>query len=63
MLYEVLPMAVTADILIAVAVHPPAASTPTSKIRIRNMNFSKFADREFPISATEDVAIDASVNE
>ncbi len=63
MLYEVLPMAVTADILIAVAVHPPAASTPTRKIRIRNMNLSKFADREFPISATEDVAIDASVNE
>ncbi|KAI9786618.1 MAG: galactokinase [Geoglossum umbratile] len=63
MLYEVLPMAVTADLLIAVAVHPPEASSSISKIRIRNVNSSKFADREFPVSPTEDVAIDASVNE
>jgi galactokinase len=63
MLYEVLPMAVAADILIAVAVHPPAASVATSEVRIRNINSSKFPDREFSISSTEDVTIDASVNE
>jgi galactokinase len=63
MLYEVLPMAVTADILIAVAIHPPEASSSTSKIRIRNINSAKFADREFPVSSTEGVVIDASVNE
>ncbi|KAI9771639.1 MAG: galactokinase [Geoglossum simile] len=63
MLYEVLPMAVTADILIAVTEYPPEASSLSSKIRIRNINSTKFADREFPVSSTEGVAIDASVNE
>jgi galactokinase len=63
MLYEVLPMAVTADLLLAFAVYPSDTPTSTSNIRIRNINGSKFAEREFPVSSTEDVAIDASVNE
>ncbi|KAH0542679.1 hypothetical protein FGG08_002912 [Glutinoglossum americanum] len=63
MLYEVLPMAINADLLIAVAVRPLEASDSTSKIRIRNINSSKFADREFLVPSKGDVAIDASVNE
>ncbi|KAH0552856.1 hypothetical protein GP486_006942 [Trichoglossum hirsutum] len=57
-------MAIAADILIAVAVHPPAAqSATTGMVRIRNINSSKFPDREFSVPSTGDVDIDASVHE
>ncbi|KAH7046014.1 galactokinase [Macrophomina phaseolina] len=59
-LYEVLPMAVTADVLIAVAVRP-ASEAP--RVRIANVNPDKFPTREFEIPAQGEVPIDASAHE
>lgn len=59
-LYEVLPMAVTADVLIAVAVRP-ASEAP--RVRIANVNPEKFPTREFEIPAHGEVPIDASAHE
>ncbi|KAF2761434.1 galactokinase [Pseudovirgaria hyperparasitica] len=59
-LYEVLPMAITSDMLLAVAVRPASDSKPT--VRIANMN-SKFPAREFEIPTEGDIPIDATENE
>lgn len=60
-LYDVLPMAVTADALIAVK------STPTTGgkaiIKIANLNDEKFPSREFDIPSKRDIEIDASIHE
>ncbi|KAF2196210.1 galactokinase-like protein [Delitschia confertaspora ATCC 74209] len=56
-LYEVLPMAVTADFLMAVAVRP---SSEKSIVRIANMQSEKFPAREFEIPAEGEIPIDAS---
>jgi len=58
MLYEVLPMAVTADILLAVSVSN--FSIPT--VRIANVN-SKFGPRTFELPTTGDLEIDSSAHE
>lgn len=60
-LYDVLPMAVTADALIAVKV----TSTPSGKatVKIANLNPERFPSREFDIPSTEDIEIDASKHE
>lgn len=55
-LYEVLPMAVTADFIMAVAVQP---STEKPVVRIANIQSEKFPAREFEIPEGE-VPIDAS---
>ncbi|KIW08165.1 galactokinase [Verruconis gallopava] len=55
-LYEVLPMAVTVDILLAVKV---TRTEGVSKIAIANVN-EKFPKREFEVPADGDVEIDAS---
>ncbi|KAF2280261.1 galactokinase-like protein [Westerdykella ornata] len=59
-LYSVLPMAVTADFLMAVAVRP-ADEKP--RIRIANVQSEKFPSREFEIPAEGDIPIDASEHE
>ncbi|KAF2085031.1 galactokinase-like protein [Saccharata proteae CBS 121410] len=59
-LYEVLPMAVTADVLIAVAVRP---SSEDPRIRIANVNPEKFPTREFDIPKEGEIAIDAKAHE
>src|ERR1700712_1147638 len=46
--YQVLPMAVEVDVLLAVAVHPVLPGSP-SKIRIANRDSDKFPTREFEI--------------
>ncbi|KAH4939063.1 galactokinase [Parastagonospora nodorum] len=58
-LYEVLPMAITADFIMAVAVRP---SDEKPRIRIANLNSEKFPTREFEIPEGE-IPIDASEHE
>jgi galactokinase len=61
-LYQVLPMAVTVDVLVAVAVHPTATgSVPT--IRMSNVEDWKFPSREFEIPVDGDIPIDATLHE
>ncbi|KAF1920745.1 galactokinase [Ampelomyces quisqualis] len=59
-LYEVLPMAITADFVMAVAVRPSDEKPP--RIRIANLDSDKFPTREFEIPDGE-IAIDASEHE
>ncbi|KAK8157105.1 ribosomal protein S5 domain 2-type protein [Phyllosticta citrichinensis] len=59
-LYEVLPMAVTADVLLAVAVRP-ASEGPL--VRIANVNPEKFGTREFEIPRQGEIPIDATSHE
>lgn len=59
-LYEVIPMAVTADVLLAVAVSP-ANGSPT--VRIANVQSDKFATRSFSITNDGEVDIDAKSHE
>jgi galactokinase len=58
-LYEVLPMAITADFIMAVAVQP---SNEKARVRIANLNSEKFPTREFEIPDGE-IPIDASEHE
>lgn len=58
MLYEVLPMAVTADMLLAVSV----SNFPTPIVRIANVN-SKFSPRTFELPTIGDLEIDSSAHE
>ncbi|KAK4547656.1 hypothetical protein LTR36_000613 [Oleoguttula mirabilis] len=60
-LYEVLPMAITADVLLAVSVHDPAPGPST--VRLINVHPQKFESREFDIPDTGDVHIDPSTLE
>lgn len=59
-LYEVLPMAITADFIMAVAVRP-ASETP--RVRIANLQSEKFPSREFEIPTEGDIPVDASEHE
>lgn len=55
-------MAITADVLQAVAVNPAQPGTP-SKVRIANVNTERFASRDFTIPPSGDVDIDATQSE
>jgi len=59
-LYEVLPMAITADFIMAVAVRP-AEDQP--RVRIANVQSEKFPSREFEIPTEGEIAVDASEHE
>ncbi|CAI6340104.1 unnamed protein product [Periconia digitata] len=59
-LYEVLPMAITADFIMAVAVRP-ADEKP--RIRIASTQSQKFPTREFEIPAEGDLPINATEHE
>lgn len=63
MLYEVLPMAVTVDLLIAVRVIPADSSASSSTIRIANLHPEKFPSRTFTVPHTGDVEIDDQKHE
>jgi galactokinase len=58
-LYSVLPMAITADALLAVSAKP-AASKDSCRIKIRNVQDAKFPAKEFDVSAQGDVDIDST---
>ncbi len=65
-LYAVLPMAITADAVLAVSARPPSAggaAATTYKVRIGNVDDAKFAAREFVLDADADIAIDAAASE
>lgn len=62
-LYEVLPMAIAADLLIAVSAVPSAPdSKGESRISITNVNSGKFESAEFTVSAAGQADIDTSVH-
>ncbi len=58
-LYEVLPMAITADVLLAVSV-TPNSDKGCPVVRIANVNGSKYPSSEFEIPGDGNVPIDAS---
>jgi galactokinase len=60
-LYDVLPMAVTADALIAVKVISSSAKQAT--VKLVNLNQEKFPSKEFEVSTGGDIDIDASKHE
>lgn len=62
-LFEVLPMAIAADLLIAVSILPTApGSKGESRVSIANVNSGKFKSAEFSIPAGGQADIDASVH-
>ncbi|EMC92915.1 hypothetical protein BAUCODRAFT_77467 [Baudoinia panamericana UAMH 10762] len=60
-LYEVLPMAIEADVLLAVSVHDQEPGPST--VRLTNVHQQKFESKEFDIPDTGDVHIDSSTLE
>ncbi|CAK1360407.1 unnamed protein product [Cercospora beticola] len=60
-LYEVLPMAVTEDVLLAVSIHKKESGPST--IRLNNVHSHKFEAREFDIPDPGDVHIDSTTLE
>ncbi|EEH04900.1 galactokinase [Histoplasma capsulatum G186AR] len=61
-LYDVLPTAVSVDVLIAVKVHP-AEKTQESWAKVANTNGAKFASGQFTIPKDKDVEIDSAKHE
>ncbi|KAF3069310.1 Galactokinase [Trichoderma lentiforme] len=59
-LYSVLPMAITADAIIAVSTKPAAADATTFKVSVRNVQDGKFAPGEFDVPIGSDVEIDST---
>ena len=59
-LYEVLPMAILADVLIAVATSPPSPDSQEATILISNIDSEKYPSTKFGISSNEDLEIDPS---
>lgn len=62
-LYEVLPMAIAADVLIAVSYLPHDASDQGAKISLANIDPKKFKPADFAVSKDGNVEIDASTHE
>ena len=60
-LYSVLPMAITADVLLAISTSEDASSS-SYKIKVSNVQSSKFPEHEFELPF-DSVDIDASVHE
>ncbi len=61
-MYSVLPMAISADALLAVSTDVAPAKEGTFKVQIANVQDSKFPPREFDIPL-DDVPIDATIHE
>lgn len=59
-LYSVLPMAITADAIIAVSATPVAPGATTFKILVRNVQGSKFSPGQFDVPIGGDVEIDST---
>ena len=55
-------MAVTADMLIAVRVHP-ASTEHDRRVRITNVNKQRFRSSEFVVPSTDDITIDADAHD
>ena len=59
-LYSVLPMAITADTLLAVSATPAAEDVKSFRIRIANVEDDKFEAADFEVPFDGDVSIDAT---
>lgn len=59
-LYAVLPMAITADAIIALSSKPAASQAQTFKVRINNVLDDKFASSEFEVPIAGNVEIDST---
>lgn len=59
-LYEVLPMAILADVLIAASTSSPSPGTKEATISISNINSEKYSAAEFAIPSNGDMEVDAS---
>ncbi|OAA39111.1 galactokinase [Metarhizium rileyi] len=59
-LYSVLPMAITADAIMAVSSTPIGNGASTFNVKIANVEESKFAATEFDVPVDADVEIDAT---
>lgn len=59
-LYSVLPMAITADAIMAVSTTPVADGASTFRVKIANLEDSKFPAKEFDVPVDNDVEIDAT---
>ncbi|GAB0135088.1 hypothetical protein EsDP_00003439 [Epichloe bromicola] len=59
-LYSVLPMAITADAIMAVAATPTAEGASTFKVKISNVESSKFPASEFDVPLDGSLEIDAT---
>lgn len=59
-LYSCLPMAITADAIVAVSATPLAADAASFSIRIANVQDAKFPAKEFAVPVSGDVEIDSS---
>ena len=62
-LYSVLPMAITADAIVAVSARPVAQGAKTFKISISNLQDARFPAKEFEVPVSGDVEIDSKVFE
>ncbi|KAI8279776.1 Galactokinase [Colletotrichum sp. SAR11_240] len=62
-LYSVLPMAITADAILAVSVDETPSDSPTFKLQVANLQGDKFPARTFEVDVNGDVTIDAKVHE
>lgn len=62
-LYQVMPMAVTVDVLLAVSVTSTKSSSSSPRIRISNIHSAKFPSREFGIPADGLIDIDSKSHE
>lgn len=59
-LYSVLPMAITADAILAVHAKPVSRDARTFKIRIANFQDDKFPSQEFSFPLDDEIFIDAT---
>ena len=59
-LYEVLPMAIAADVIMAVRAEPQESNEEEVKIRVANANSQKFKDGEFSVPKHGNIDIDSS---
>ncbi|CRK17114.1 hypothetical protein BN1708_011940, partial [Verticillium longisporum] len=62
-LYSVLPMAITADAIIAVSYDETPADSSSFKLTVANVQSDKFPTREFAVAVDGDVEIDATQHE
>lgn len=59
-LYEVLPMAILSDVLVAVSTSSPNRGTQEANISISNIDSEKYYPAEFAIPSKGDIEVDAS---
>ena len=59
-LYEVIPMAIIADVLVAVSAVSRDPSSDKVRVRVANLNRDKFSSGEFMVPAHGNIEIDAS---